>query len=455
MGKRDQRKTQNDITRTTDQNQANTNDGISTTGERVANLTQRSDAERATINQNYNGWTGNGGITDEEADRLRNGGGGGGSSSSGGGGGGGGTPGVPDYLQAYYQMQGKDGGFDAGRLNNINTSANKLQNTSGNFGATDTSISGLQNFARTGGIQDATRSKIYDPTLTEFSQTGGYSDTDKANLRARGNSGVSSFYSNLRDGIDRQRVAGGSNVNAGNLNAGNMRLARQQSQDQSANIRDTELGINDSVRQGRMQAASKLSDAGLGVAGLESQNTLSGYGKGGDLDLNKQGQISSDLAAGGNLDLSTQMGINQSRLAATGGISQDTLGRMSISASQAANNAALAAQNERFIIGQRQQGRFEANQGLLDTYQAQPTELMNDQNLLRGYRQDQAANNFSGINARINASQIPGIGSTINSGLNNVKSVAEIGGAVIGGITGTGGTGGLPGGTSYVPPRPR
>lgn len=460
MGKADQKKTQNEITRVTDQNNANTNAGISDTGQRVETLTSRSDAERSNINNNYNSWIGNGGITDEEVERLRGGGGSsGGGSSSGGGGGGGGTPGVPDYLKTYYEIAGKDGGFDPTRLGNINTVTDKLRNTGGNFGATDTSISGLQNFASTGGIKEDTLGRIYDPTLTEFSQTGGYSGADKANIRARSNAGVSSFYNNMREGMDRQRLASGANINAGMVSAGNARLMRQQAQDQGNNLRGTEMDIAEAVRNGRMQAASKLSDAGVDVAGIQSNNTLQGYGKSGELDIAKQKQIADDLASGGNLDLSTQMGINQSRLAATGGISQDTLGRMQISASQAAANAALAAANERFIIGQRQQGRFEANQGLLDTYQAAPQELEFNQELLRGYRQDEASNNFNNINARIGASQIPGIGSTISSGLDNIGKIAGIGGSVMTGFGGfgtgnTGITGGLPGGFTYRPQAP-
>jgi len=436
MGKADQKKTQNEITRTVDQNQANTGNGISQTGERVANLIDRSDAERGEIQDNYRGMLDNGGITADEANRLRSGnyggspsGGGSSSSSSGGG-----VPGYPDYLSTFYEISGKNGGFDDGRLGNINTTTDKLRNTSGNFGATDTSISGLQDFARTGGIQTDTLGRVYDPTLTELSQTGGYSDADKANIRARSNSGISSYYNNLRDSLARDRASSGSNVNTGTIAGNNFRLARASAQDSAKNLRATEADIAEKVAANRLAAGGKLSDAALGVAGIQSDNTLQGYDRAGQLDISKQGQISRDLEAGGRLDLDTQMGINQSRLAATSGISQDTLGRMSIGASSAAAQNAINAANERFLIGQTQQGRFDANRGLLDTYGTGPQELEFNQDLLRGYRQDQAADNFNTIGARTNASQIPGIGSTIGSGLNVVGKAANIGGGILGGF---------------------
>lgn len=442
MGKADQKRTQNEITRTVDQNQANSNAGISDTGQRVANLTTRSDAERGAINQNYTGWIDNGGITDEEVNRLRSGGNrdgnGGGDGEAPEGNGGGGNSG-PSYLDVWREMQGKTGGFDETRLNNINSSSERLRNSQNNYGSTDTSISGLQDFARTGGIQSDTLSRIYDPTLTEFATTGGYTDADKANIRNRSNAGVSSFYNNLREGMDRSRLASGANINGGAVAGTNLKLARASAQDQAGNLRNTELGINDSVRAGRMAAASKLSDAGLGVAGIQSNNTLQGYDKAGQLDLTKQKQVADALAASGNLDLGTQSTINNARLAATSGLSQDTLGRMSIGASQAAANAALAAANERFIIGQRQQGRFEANQGLLDTYRSAPAELMHEEDLLRDYRNDQAAQNFQTINARTNASQIPGLGSTISSGLNIGGQILGMAGGGMGGFSGFGG----------------
>ena len=435
MGKSDQKRTQNEITRTVDQNQANTNSGISQTGERVQNLIGRSDAERSEIQDNYRGWMDNGGITDEEVARLRNGGGSSSANNSGGsGGGGGGVAALPDYLQTWYQMQGEHGGFDETRLANINTATDKLRNASKDYTDTDTSIHGLQDFAKTGGIRQETLDRIYDPTLQEFSRTGGYSDADKANIRSRSNSGISSYYSNLKDTLDRNRVGAGANVNAGTVAGNAFRLARANAQDTATASRNTEMDINEAVRQGRMAAASKLGDLGTQVAGIQSANTLSGYDKAGQLDLTKQKQIEDAIAAGGNLDLSTQMGINQSRLAATSGISQDTLGRMQISAAQAAANAALAAANERFIIGQRQQGRFEANQGLLNTYGTGPQELEFNQNLLRDYRRDQASDNFNTINARIGASQIPGIGSTLSSGLNVAGQAMGLGAGMMPGL---------------------
>jgi hypothetical protein len=435
LGKSDQRKTQNAITEAKSSSDNQTNAGINDTQNRVNTLTDRSDSERANINSGFQQGADTGWIDPTLKDRLLHGGGG--NSSGGGSGGGGGVSGLPDYLQAYYDMQGKTGGFDPTRLGNINSVTDKLRNTSGNFGATNTSIGGLQDFAKSGGVSADNISKIDNPTLEEFSRTGGYSDADKGNIRARSNAGVSSIYTNMKDSMNRGRIASG-NMSPGFSSAG-FKLARQAAQDQGTNLRNTEADIAEKVRTGRMDASSTLADKMLGLSGLQSQNTLSGYKSSGDLDIAKNKQISDDLANSGNLDLNTQMGINQTRLGATNGISNDTLGRMSIGASSSAAQAALDAANTRFLISSEQGGKEAGNRGLLDTYGTAPAELMGDQNLLRGYRQDQFGNNSDLIGARIGASRIPGIGSTIGAGLDNVGKIAGIGSGIMGGFGNMGG----------------
>jgi hypothetical protein len=433
MGKSDQRKTQNAITEAKSSSDNQTNQGISDTGNRVNQLTARSDAERANINSGFQQGADTGWIDQADIDRLRGGGG----SSGGGGGGGGGGAAEPSYLDTWRELQGKTGGFDPTRLSDINTSASKLGSTAGNFGATEESVRGLSDFAKSGGVRQENIDKIDNPTLEEFSRTGGYSTGDLANIRARSNAGVSSIYSNLQDSLNRGRAASG-NMSPG-FSAAGFKLARQASQDQGTNLRNTEADLAEKVRTGRMDASTALADKMLALSGLQSQNTLSGYGKSGELDIAKNKQIADDLAASGNLNLSTQGLINQTRLGATSGLSNDTLGRMSIGASSAAAAAALNAANERFIISSKQQGKEYGNSGLLSTYAAAPGELMGDQNLLRGYRQDQFGNNNDLIQDRIGASRIPGIGSTISSG---IGIGGQIAGMVSGGMGGFGGYGG-------------
>lgn len=433
-GKSDQKKTQAAITEAKDASDNQTNSGINATMKRTDAVTARGDVERGTVFNNFSGAANNGLISEEDKNRLRYGNPGG--SSGGGGGGGGNTAALPDYMKTWNEMMGKDGGFDPTRLGSVTDTAGKLKNTSGNYGDTDTSVHGLQSFAASGGVNDANVADIKNSTLRELADTGGYSAADKGNIRARSNAGVSSIYNNLRDNMQRQAVGSGQ-MNP-SMGAAGFKLARQSAQDQGTNLRNTEADIAEKVRQGRMEGASKLSDASLGLSKLQSDNTLTGYKSSGDLSNTKQSQIDRAMSDSGNLELGTQNTINDARLRSAQGLSSDTLGRMSISASSAAANRSIDAQNERYLLGLEQEGKMYGGQGMLDTYKAAPGEQMHEEDLLRGYRQDQFGNNNDLIGDRISASRIPGIGSTIGAGLDNVMKVGKIASGV-GFVTPSGG----------------
>lgn len=441
MGKADQKRTQNAITAGTDRNLTNTNAGIAESSSRVNELTARSDAERAEINKQYGAFgqsTGAGYLGNLAANR----GIAGGSDGGGGGGGGGGSSssssssssGEPDYLGVFREMMGKEGGFDPDRLRNITETSAKLRNTGGNYAATDRSIAGLQEFAGRGGLNDQQRSDINRDTLKEFERTGGYGDEDIANVRSRANSGISSFYQNMQDNQARK---GAVNQFGPGMDRTGFKMAREGAQAGAANIRDTEIGIADSVRAGRMDASKTLASNALNQAGLESQNTLSGYGTSGDLDLRKQNQVAGDLYNSGNLDLGTQGTINQSRLGASSAASQDANQKASISASSGAASAARADANARWAEEMGQRDRETGAGGLLDTYRARPEELMFNQGQLFDYRGMQMDAGQNEVNNRIGASQIPGIEDTISKGL-------DIGGRFAGMVAGI--PGGMPGG---------
>lgn len=473
-GKSDQQKTQNNIT--TEQNRLNqsSSENISDSQQRVANTTGRSDQERGSIWSGYSNLAKNpgaGGAIDQSAsDRLLSGN----YSSVGqpgpGGGGGGGqstSAAQPSYLDAYSSMLGPTGGFDQGRLSNINNATSSLYDTSGNYGdvnhnidqlsnaqnlygATNKSISGLQDFAATGGLNSGQLSEIQRASLKDIESTGGYTKEDIANERARANSGVASTYANLGDSLDRQRLTG-SNVGPG-WSAAGFKLARQSAQDQGTQAQNTEAGIHQNVTANKLAAGGKLADLGLGTAGLQSQNTLTGYTNSGNLDISKntaiqdawnnagklglgrQAQIDAAKEAAAGIDQNTQGLINNTRLSAAGGLSQDTLGRMSIGSSSNAMSNALNAENQRFLIAEQDANRNQGLGGMLQTYGTSPSDQQFQQNLLRGYNQDATGANQNMINNRVNASTIPGIGSTIMSGLNVAGKVAGLAGGVTGGL---------------------
>jgi hypothetical protein len=388
--------------------------------------------------------------------------------NSGGGGGGGGnsTPG-PSYLDTFRSIMTPTGGYDPTRMSNIggatsklydtsgnygdvNNSISSLQNTRGNYGATDISTGALQKFASTGGLSAEDLGQIRRPLFDEFEKTGGYSQQDLGNIRARSNAGISSTYQAMQDKMARDRVGQGGFMPG--LSSANFKLARQSAQDIGTNRRNTEVDIANQVRTGRMDAAKTIAGNQLALQPIKNQATLSGYGTAGQLDLGKNSQIDSAMEAAGRLglgrqaqidaameaaagiDTNLQDSINKARLSAAGGLQQEDLGRASIGASSAAAKAALDAQNERFLIGERNSNMNTANAGLSDLYKAAPGELLANQDLLRGYRSDAAGQQQGLIGARTAQGSMPGLGSDIMTGLGIAGKVAGIGAPILGGF---------------------
>lgn len=486
MGKSDQKKTQNDITQKNDADKQQTNTGIADTQSRLAASTPQDAAIKNTLISNYGQLASDpSGMMDQTAvARLNKGAPAGtqnsgvdnphgGSSGGSGGGGGGGVPGVPSYASTFSRLQGTNAGFDPTRLSNINTATGSLYDTSGNYGqvdnsvnalqgagknygATDTAIGGLNELGRTGGVSSEDFANINQPTLTEFAATGGYNDAQKANLRARSNSAIASTYGNMKQNLDlSKRVAG--NIGPGWSSAG-FKLARQGAQDIGTQTQNTEAGIQDAVNANRMGAAGKLGDLNLGLQGIKTSAKLAGYTNAGNMDisknqaiqdaydkagrlgLGKQAQIDAAKEAAAQIDLGTQGLISGTQLGAATGEAQHAASMAGIGASSAAAANALQFQrenldatNQRFLIGEGDSNRNAGNTGLLNTYSAAPTDTEFNQSLLRGWGQDQATNSNNNINNRIGASTIPGIGSTISSGLGIAGQVMGLG---AGGITG-------------------
>lgn len=96
----------------------------------------------------------------------------------------------------------------------------------------------------------------------EFSQTGGYSPSDIANMRARGVSPIRAAYANAQREVGRQRsLQGGYSPNA---TATLAKMAREQGQSGADAVQNVEAGLAQARNQGRL--------AGLGgMAGIEGQ----------------------------------------------------------------------------------------------------------------------------------------------------------------------------------------
>ena len=147
-------------------------------------------------------------------------------------------------------------------------------------------LPGYEEFATTGGITDEMRDRIRGLGLfDEYTKTGGYSDADIANTRARGIAPISAFYGNLKNEMQRRNNAtGGYGVGFDTASA---RSARDAAISGANAARDTELGINEQVRQNKFQGAQALSGAETNYAKMVQEGRLAGLG--GMTDIGKFG----------------------------------------------------------------------------------------------------------------------------------------------------------------------
>ena len=113
--------------------------------------------------------------------------------------------------------------------------------------------------------------------LSNLATTGGYSDADIANIRARGISPIRSIYANAQQNVDRQRaLAGGYSPNYNAVQAQMARDEAQQIADESTNVEAT---IAQNRAQNRLSAAAPYASA----AGAESALSTSAAQRNADI----------------------------------------------------------------------------------------------------------------------------------------------------------------------------
>lgn len=133
---------------------------------------------------------------------------------------------------------------------------------------------------------DSDQGRFYHDLL----KTGGYTADDLANMRAEGNSQVPEFFSNLRNMYSTQNAAtGGYSPGYGAQMAKLSRDAAREGQDAA---RRTELGVNESVRTGKLAGATGLDSEFLGgmagATGADSNIVQANLAKMG-MDLQSRG----------------------------------------------------------------------------------------------------------------------------------------------------------------------
>jgi len=363
MAKGDQEKSLADIEKAKKEQSGNYYDYLNNVKNQGQGLNDQAKNERNQIWQTGTNYAATGGLTQEMQDRLR--GTTSGSVGSGGGGGGGGSgSGGANQGSNYGNAPGSAFNYvGPSAFNDVNWSFDDARNIYNDLGN------------KQGGLTGEQLGNINRDTLKEFEKTGGYSDPQLADIRARSNSTVPAFYQSLQDQMSRNRISSGQSF-GGAFDASAAKMARESAQQSAEQTRNTEIGLGDTVRKGRFDASSKLADLGLNTAQLISQNRMGAAGGLASIDLN-DAQLKM-LKAKGIDDYTIQVATGKDRYATA----EDQIAAQKAIAGAGLNlqKMALDAQNERFLISSQQQGQQFGMSNLADIYRSSNGPLNSNNN---------------------------------------------------------------------------
>jgi len=133
----------------------------------------------------------------------------------------------------------------------------------------------LRNIGQTGGVDAEAISRMRgNGVFDDFAKTGGFSDADIANYRARGISPIGAQYSNDMNAIEQSnRLLGRA---APNFAASVARLNRNRGLGMSDAVRNTETDLQGMIRANKLSGAQNLSDAELAMQDMITGNKLQG-----------------------------------------------------------------------------------------------------------------------------------------------------------------------------------
>lgn len=101
--------------------------------------------------------------------------------------------------------------------------------------------------------------------LKGLAETGGLSEADQGNLRARGISPIRSVYANMQRNMDRRAALGGGR--SANYNASAAKMARESSEQIANQVTNVNAEIAKMVQEGKLKAAPELGR----MAGAENE----------------------------------------------------------------------------------------------------------------------------------------------------------------------------------------
>lgn len=152
----------------------------------------------------------------------------------------------------------------------------RIRSGSGGSGNYSEIANRFKAFGDSGGIDDEGKARIRgNGVFDEFARTGGLSEGDKANLRARSTATLPSFYDQLSNELSRGKAVQGGYSPGYDAQAA--ALARDKAYGANRVAAEAEGDIVDRVTAGRQWGAGSLSSAEQGLQGLLSNNKLSAW----------------------------------------------------------------------------------------------------------------------------------------------------------------------------------
>lgn len=228
-----------------------------------------------------------------------------------------------------YQNAVGQGNSDYGDLMSRYRSATDSAN---NIGAN--SYAGYQNMAANGAGAgfDATPMNEAIAGYREFAKTGGYSDQDQQNIRARATSPIRAAYANAQNELARNRALQGGY--SPNMAAAIASMAREQGQGEADALTNANANLAQMIQQGKLAGLGGESSTGLGLAGMNLQAD----------QINNQAKLAA-LSGMSDIDRARFMG-NLSGLQGMSSLYSATPGMAAMFGSQLANSNNNLAQTQ-------------------------------------------------------------------------------------------------------------
>lgn len=207
---------------------------------------------------------------------------------------------------------GKTGGYDPATIDRVNSNIDVLSGIgkTGGFspealGLVKGDIAGLRSIGQTGGVDATGINRIRGNGIFDnFANTGGYSDADISNIRARATSPIAAQFATDQAAIDNSnRLQGRAGPN---FAAATARLNRNRGISAADAARNAEIDIQQSIRDNKLKGATELSGAEQGLQELLTKNKLTGLSSSAEGEANLADAIAKNQLAGAG-QASTQL----------------------------------------------------------------------------------------------------------------------------------------------------